>query len=70
MYSCTIQLFTINVTQFFVPNNYYSFSFEQMLTKHGRIRKRCSESNMVEPKFDLKSFRLLATFAVTVISKR
>ena len=36
----------------------------------GRIMKRCSESNLVELKFGLKSFRVLATFAVAAISKR
>ena len=37
-----------------LPN--YTFSFEQMITKRGRITKWCSKSNMVEPKFALKSF--------------
>ena len=36
----------------------YSFSFELLIMKHGRTTKRRSESNMVETKSGLKSFRL------------
>ena len=34
----------------------YSFNSGQNVTKRGRITKRRSKSNLVKPKFDLKSF--------------
>ena len=47
--------------------NNCSFSFGRMITKCGRNTKRRSGSNMVEPKFGLKSFHLGSS---TFISKR
>ena len=51
-------LIIINVTHISMFRN-YSFNFGRNVTKRGRNMERRRERNIAEPKFELKSFRLL-----------
>ena len=50
-------LIIINVTHIFVVRDTLRNNSGRNITKCGRITKRHSESNLVEPKIGLKSFR-------------
>ena len=55
--SCTyMHLIIINVTHISMFRN-YSFNFGRNVAKRGRNMERRRERNIVEPKFELKSFR-------------